>query len=364
MSRTQGDDPNAPVLVIGAGQAGLSTGYFLQEFDVPFSIVAADERVGDTWRNRWDSLRLFTPAFYNHLPGMDFPADDPGHLPTKDEVADYLEAYAERFDLPVELGTRVTDLRRSDGESGFVVTTDSGELEPEHVVVATGPYDEPDIPEVAEEVPDGVFTCHSSEYRNASQLRDGDILVVGAGNSGTQIATELADDDRTGTVWLVGPDRGTIPRSILGRDFYRWAGPTILRVRRTSVIGRRLHDRMARTGDPVFSNEHEAMEAAGVERITGRITSMVDGSPATADGEAFDVSNIVWCTGFRPGFDWIDLDVFDEDGHPRHERGVVTDYPELYFVGLQWLYRPNSSLLGGVGRDAEHVAAGIRDEVV
>ena len=363
MSHIHEDEPDHTVVIIGAGQAGLSTGYFLQEFGLDFTIVAADERVGDTWRNRWDSLRLFTPAFYNNLPGMDFPADYPGHFPTKDEVADYLEGYAERFDLPVELETRVTNLRQSDGDPGFVLTTDSGEITADHVVVATGAYDEPAIPEVAEEVPDEVFMCHSREYRNPSQLQEGDVLVVGAGNSGTQIATELANVDGTGTVWLVGPDRGTLPRTILGRDFYRWAGPTILKVRRTSFIGQRLYDRMASQGDPVFSDEYEAMEAAGVERITGYITAVADGRPAMADGETFDVSNIVWCTGFRPGFDWIDLEVFDEDGHPRHERGVVTDCPGLYFVGLQWLYRPNSSLLGGVGQDAEHVASEIRDGV-
>lgn len=352
-SDAESDD--ASVVVIGAGQAGLATGYHLQQAGVEFTVLADDERVGDTWRQRWDSLELFTPAFFNALPGLDFPAEDPEYLPHKDEMADYLETYAETFDLPIELGTRVTGLRRAGGR--FILDTTSGVRPAEQVVVATGAYPAPKRPSFAAELPDDIFSCHSSEYRNPDQLQPGDALVVGAGNSGTQIATELAaDGDRH--VWLVGRDTGRIPRRLLGRDIYRWLVPleSALRLTRTSILGRRLYARMAGSGDPVFDVEFEEMQAAGVERVHDRITAVEDGRPVADDGQSFDVANVVWCTGFRLAFDWIELDVFGADGRPRHSRGVAEDAPGLYFVGLPWQHRPTSSLIGGVGRDAEHIA--------
>lgn len=349
------------IVVIGAGQAGLATGYFLQTFGLEFIILADDERVGDSWRERWDSLRLFTPAFYNHLPGMPFPADDPEYLPAKDEVADYLEAYAEVFDLPVQLDTRVTRIQQD--EETFVLTTDAGPIRAAHVVVATGAYRSPYLPPVADQIPEHVLTCHSCEYANPAQLQAGDVLVAGAGNSGTQIATEIATDDESRQVWLVGPDRGQLPRRLLGLDLYRWIGPTLLKLSRTSFLGRRLYEKVSDQGDPVFENEHAKMQDAGVERVAGRITAVKDGRPATDEGDRFDVNNVVWCTGFSPEFSWIDVDVFQEDGSPRHERGVVPEAPGLYFVGLPWLDRLNSSLIGGVGTDAEHIATHIKDHV-
>lgn len=359
MIAVTGPEP-LPVVVIGAGQAGLATGYHLKQHGHEFVIVADDERVGDTWRDRWDSLELFTPAFFDGLPGLDFPADDAEHLPNKDEMADYLETYAEAFDLPVELETRVTGLRR-EGDR-YRLETDHGPRTADQIVVATGAYPVPDRPPFADELPDGTFSCHSSEYRNPDQLRPGDALVVGAGNSGTQIATELASDgDRR--VWLVGRDTGRIPRRLLGRDIYRWLVPleSLLRVTRSSAIGRRLFERMAGVGDPVFDVEYERMQAAGVDRVHGRITGVEDGLPMADDGRSFDVANVIWCTGFRQSFDWIELDVFEADGQPSHTRGIVEDAPGLYFVGLPWQHRPTSSLIGGVGKDAEHVARRIHD---
>jgi putative flavoprotein involved in K+ transport len=354
---TDAESGDAPIVVIGAGQSGLATGYHLQQAGVEFTILADDERVGDTWRDRWDSLELFTPAFYSGLPGLDFPADDPEHLPHKDEMADYLERYAETFELPIELETRVTRLAHGDGR--FVVETTAGERTADQVVVATGAHSSPWFPPFADELPDDVFACHSSEYRNPDQLPDGDVLVVGAGNSGTQIAAEIAaDGDRA--VWLAGRDTGRLPRRLLGRDIYRWIGPTLLRVSRHGFIGRRLYERTAHTGDPVFSDQFERMQAAGVERVD-RIAGLDDGRPVTADGEAFDVDSVVWATGFRPHYPWIDLDVFDESGEPRHVRGVVEEAPGLYFVGLHWQSRPESSLTGGVGPDAAHVARQVHD---
>lgn len=347
------------IVVIGAGQAGLATGYHLQRAGLEFEILADDERVGDPWRERWDSLRLFTPAFYNGLPGMAFPADEPDHLPLKDEVAEYLEEYARTFELPVRLETRVRRIAPSDG--GYLLDTTGGSVRARSVVVATGAYAHPDLPPFADELPDHLFTAHSSEYRNPGQLRDGDVLVVGAGNSGTQIAAEIAGDDPARNVWLAGRDTGRLPRRLLGLDIYRWIGPTLLRVPRTSFLGRRLHEKTTSSGDPVFKPEYEKMKAAGVRRV-GRIEGVTKGLPTTGDGERLDVSNVIWATGFRNDFSWIDLDVFDEDGAPRHHRGVVPEAPGLYFVGLRWLHRLSSSLIGGVGRDAEHVVSEIRAE--
>lgn len=352
---------DVPITIIGAGQSGLATGYYLQEFGLDFAILADDERVGDTWRNRWDSLQLYTPAFYNDLPGMEFPADDPDHLPGKDEVADYLERYADEFDLPVNLETRVTQVRHEDGD--YLLETTDTTVRTDHVVVATGAYSHPNIPEIAEEISDSIVTCHSSEYTNPSDLQAGDILVVGAANSGTQIATELANATEHAQVWLVGPDTGTVPREILGLDFYRWAGPTVLRLKRDGILGSRLHEKTAGHTDPVFDTERDKMQAAGVNSVEGRISGVENGLPVTADGQQFDVSNIIWCTGFKPDYSWIDIDVFQENGYPRHSRGVVTEMPGLYFVGLPWQYRSSSSLLGGVGPDAKHIATEIRDHV-
>lgn len=352
---TSGSDSDTPPVVVGAGQAGLATGYYLQQFGLEFTILADDERVGDTWRGRWDSLELFTPAFFNGLPGLEFPADDPEYLPHKDEMADYLETYAETFDLPVELETRVAGLRREDGR--YRLETDEGDRTADQVVVATGAYPTPSVPSFADELPDDVFASHSSGYRNPDQLQPGDVLVVGAGNSGTQIATDIATaGDRQ--VWLAGRDTGRMRRRLLGRDIYRWLVPleSLLRVTRTSFVGRRLYERTASRGDPVFAVEFEKMRAAGVERVEDRITGVQDGRPVSAAGEPFDVANVVWCTGFERDFSWIDLDVFDGTGEPRHTRGVVEDASGLYFVGLPWLHRPTSSLIGGARRDAAHIA--------
>ena len=347
-------------IVIGAGQSGLATGYFLAEWGLDFVIVADDDRIGDTWRNRWDSLRLFTPAFYDGLPGMAFPADDPESLPTKDEVAAYLESYAEAFDLPVRLSTRVTRVGREDGR--FRVETTGAVLTAETVVVATGAHSTPSVPPFADDLGPDTFSCHSSEYENTDGLPDGDVLVVGAGNSGTQIAAEVGAADPDRRVWLAGRDTGTLPRRVLGRDVYRFLAPTLFRISRGSLLGRRLHRRTADRGDPVFAPEAAKLEAAGVERI-GRINGIEDGRPVTAGGDAIEAAAVIWATGFQTAFPWIDLPGVGGDGEPRHTRGVADDVPGLSFVGLPWQHRLSSSLIGGVGEDAEYVARSVRSRI-
>lgn len=341
-------------LIVGAGQAGLAVAYHLSRLGEPVRIIAADRRIGDTWRERWDSLRLFTPAFYNALPGMPFPADDPDHLPLKDEVAAYLETYADGLDVPIQLDTRVQKVRPDGGAARLSLDTDDGPLQARNVILATGAFRTPRIPPFAEHLDPSIARVHSAGYQNPETLPAGDVLVVGAGNSGIQIAAELARARSSDTVWLSGPDTGRLPRRLLGRDIYRWLGPTLLRARRDSWFGRRLHGKMTSGGDPVFRPAHQAMIDAGVRRV-GRTTGVDAGRPVVEDEGALNVEVVVWCTGFRNEYPWLEAPGALDDGGPVHERGV-SPVPGLYFLGLRYLYRPDSSLINGVGEDAAFLA--------
>jgi putative flavoprotein involved in K+ transport len=336
-------------IVVGGSQAGLAAGYHLMKQDVDFLIVDAGDRVGDVWRNRWDSLRLFTPAKYAGLPGMPFPSH-PSHLPDKDEVADYLERYADKFDLPVCTGTRVESLVH-DGER-YVLRTNRGTLEADNVVVATGPFQRPRVPNVASSLSPKIHQLHSRDYRSPFDLPAGPVLVVGAGNSGAQIALELARDHK---VWLAGRDTGHMPRRLLGRDIFDWLWPLMRRFTADTRIGRRMRENVLHAGgDALIGILERTIVEGGVVRV-GRVDGERGGWPV-CDGVALEPSTIVWCTGFTPDFSWIDLPVFDESGFPRHRRGVVDEAPGLYFLGLRFQHRLNSSLVGGVGYDAEFVA--------
>jgi putative flavoprotein involved in K+ transport len=340
-------------VVIGGGQAGLAVGYHLARRGRPFVILDANQRVGDAWRNRWPSLRLFTPARYDGLPGMPFPAPA-WSWPTKDEVADYLETYAARFSLPVRTGVGVDRLHR-DGDR-YVVTAGEHRFEADRVVVAAGAFHSPRIPAFAGGLDPGVVQLHSRDYRHPSQLRDGDVLVVGAGNSGAEIAYEASRAHRT---WLSGRDTGHIPFRIGSRwdrlltPVIWFVGSRVMTLR--TPIGRKVRPKASSVGAPLERVQPKDLAAAGVERVP-RTVGLRDGSPVLSDGRVLDVSNVVWCTGFRPDFGWIDLPVFDESGEPRHERGVVVGEPGLYFVGRFFLYAFTSSLIGGVGSDAAHIA--------
>jgi putative flavoprotein involved in K+ transport len=338
-------------VVLGAGQAGLAAAYHLARDDRDFLVIDAAARVGDSWRTRWDSLRLFTPAAYDGLPGMPFPAPR-WHLPTKDEIADYLEEYALAFDLPVRLRTPVEGVAREGGV--WVVRTVRGRIEAESIVVATGALQAPHVPHMARTLDPSVVQLHSSAYRNPAQLPAGDVLVVGAGNSGAQIAIELSLAGRR--VWLSGRDVGSIPRAILGRDVYWWIWRTVLERPARSALGRRAGRSMMLGGDPLVGIAPRDLARPGLERV-GRTVDVLGGRPVLDDGRHLDIAAVVWCTGFRPDFRWIDAPGFGPAGLPRHECGVATEAPGLYFLGLRFQHRLNSHLVGGVGRDAEHVAA-------
>jgi putative flavoprotein involved in K+ transport len=337
------------LVVIGGGQAGLSAGYWLQKQDIDFLIVDANARVGDVWRKRWDSLQLFTPARYSGLPGLAFPGD-PYHLPAREAVADYLEWYADVFDLPLRSSVRVNAVRRVG--NGFEVRTSGTTLEAENVIVATGPFQTPRVPAFAPQLDPSIIQLHSSEYQRPGQLPDGDVLVVGAGNSGAQIALELA---RTRNVVLAGRPVGSMPRRVLGRDVFDWLWHTLMIPSADSVVGRRIRASVLGSTDALIGMTERDLVRGGVRR-SGRVTGVVDGRPQLASGETLNVSAVVWCTGFTPDFSWIDAPVFGANGYPIHHRGA-TSVPGLYFVGQRFLNRLNSSLIGGVGADAQHLAA-------
>jgi len=352
--QTDASGGSLDTIVIGGGQAGLALGYYLSRQHRNFVILDAHPRVGDAWRQRWDSLRLFTPAKFDGLPGMPFPGDRLA-FPTKDEQADYLRSYADHFALPVRTGVRVDRLFR-EGDR-YVVTAAERRWEASRVVVATGGCQAPDVPAFADRLAPSVQQLHSTQYRGPSQLQPGDALVVGLGNSGAEIALEISRTHRT---WLAGTASAEIPFRH-GRVAARFALPVVrfvgMRVlTRGNPIGRRAIPKLEGTGTPLIRTKRRDLVAAGV-RFVERVTGVVDGRPDVAGHGPLDVANIIWCTGFREDFGWIDLPIFDEHRHPIHRRGVVDSAPGVYFLGQEFLYAMASATLPGVARDAKYLAA-------
>lgn len=348
-------------IVIGAGQAGLAVGRALRERGMDAEILEAEASPGESWRRRWDSLRLFTPAQYCSLPGMAFPADQ-GALPTKDQVADYLAAYA--AGLPVTAGVTVAAVH-PDG-TAFTLDTSAGEFTARHVVIATGATKIPFVPDVAGRLSPAIHQLHSSDYGNPGQLPSGSVLVVGAGTSGVEISLELA---RERQVWLAGRAPFHIPDPVLkhaGGAYWHFINKVMTR---RTPLGRKIARDFTAQGGPLISVSLADAEQAGVKRLP-RLEDVDDaGRPAFADRPALDVSTVVWATGYRPDYGWIagppmgglpgrGIPV-DARGWPVTVRGEVPEVPGLFFVGLPFQFGLTSTLLGGVGRDAAHVAARI-----
>jgi putative flavoprotein involved in K+ transport len=350
-------------IIIGAGQAGLSVGFHLAQRGLPFLILEANQRIGDTWRRRWDSLRLFTPARFDGLDGLPFPAP-PHTFPTKDEMADYLESYARRFKLPVRTGVKVDRLSRQ-GER-YLLTAGNQRFEADHVVVAMATFQSRRVPDFAGQLDPEIVQLHSVDYRNPSELRPGGVLVVGAGNSGAEIALELA---RVGhKVWISGRKTGEVPfringwaaRHLLLRPVFRFLFHRVLTT--DTPIGRKARPSIVAKGGPLIRVKARDLTAAGVEWVPRTVT-VRNGLPVMEDDRVLNITNVIWCTGFHPGFSWIDLPVLAEEGEPMQRRGVATDESGLYFVGLHFLYAMSSTMIHGVGRDAEYVAEVIADRV-
>lgn len=343
-------------VIIGAGQAGLSTGYHLQRRGRPFVILESNARVGDRWRRHWDTLRLYSPAKYDGLPGLPFPAS-PWTCPQKDEVAAYLENYALTFDLPVRCNTRVVSLDPLPG-GGFRLELDDGSLTCDNVVVATGTFGQaPAVPEFAAQLDPAIRQLHSSEYHRPSELLPGPVLVVGASHSGTDVAYELAE---TNPVTLCGRDCGQLPfrpeqrrtRVMFPVVVFAWRH---ILTRRTPV-GRKLMEEIRHHGAPMVRVHRKDLAERGIERRTGRVVGVRDGLPLLDDGTVVPATNVIWATGFKQAFDWIRLPVIGDDGWPTEMRGVVDQVPGLFFCGLSFQYAFSSMVFPGIGRDAAYLA--------
>lgn len=353
---TNGLTGTLDTLVIGGGQAGLVLGHYLQKQNQTFQILDANPRTGDSWRQRWDSLRVFTPAKFDGLPGISFPGD-PLSFPTKDEIAGYLEGYAEKFDLPVLGGVRVERLWRE--ADRFIAASDGHRWEARNVVVATGPTQAPKVPGFAADLAPGVVHFHSSEYRNPLQLQDGPVLVVGLGNSGAEIAREVSGTHKT---FVAGKPTAELPVKH-GRVAARFAFPLVriigLHVLTLGTpIGRRLLPAMKAHAEPLIRTKTKHLSAAGVQRVP-RVAGVQDGLPVLGDGTRLDVANVIWCTGFKDDFSWMDPALLDDGALPRQWRGVALDSPGLFFLGQRFMYAEASDTLPGVGRDARYLAARI-----
>ena len=345
--------PQVETIVIGAGQAGLATGYHLAQGAGPFVILESHARVGDEWRNRWDSLRLFTPGRFSGLPGMANPVGRDGFA-TQNEFADYLEAYARWAALPIQLGVRVTGVECLDG--GFTVNTTEGAMTARQVVVASGPNRVPSVPPFAGEV--NARQLHSSEYRNPRDVAQGNVLVVGAGPSGAEIALELS---ATHNVAIAGRPTPHVPDAV-----FRFAGTAYWRVVNSVLTtdtrpGRKVAGKFHDRGAPLIRVSMSQLKRAGVRHLP-RITGVSGGQPVAGEVGAVPCATVIWATGYRPDLSWLPPVPTDDSGFPVTQRGVVEGMPGLYFVGMPFQYALTSGLVGGVGRDAEFIAARVETD--
>ena len=345
-------------VIVGGGQAGLAVGYFLQKKRRRFTILEANQSVGDSWRMRWPSLRLYTPARMDGLPGLEFPAPK-NSFPTAAEMADYLQAYAERHELDVRTGVAVDGLERN-GDS-YLVNAGGRRFHADNVVVATGviQHERPVVPDFAAEIDPAITQLHSADYRGPEQLSDGPVLVVGASHSGGDIAYEVALAGHP-TI-LSGRDTGQVPFDIEGLTarllfpLLRFLATRVLTV--STPLGRKMRPELRSHGAPLLRVMRADLAGVGVERVLERTTAVVDGRPALADGRVLDVANVIWCTGFRNEWSWIRAPLpVGEDGFPEQSRGVVSSLPGLYFVGMLFLDSFASMLVLGAGRDGKRVA--------
>ena len=346
--RTRSQDrDDIEVAVVGAGQAGLAVGQFLERQGRRFLIFERGEGIATAWRGRWDSLTLFTPRRYSALPGMSFPGDPDGY-PTRDDVIGYLERYVETFELPVEPNSEIEQLERG-ADGRFLLTVDGRVIAADQVVVATGPFQTAYVPKLAEKLAADVFQTHAVGYRRPEDVPEGTVLVVGGGNTGFQIAKELSAGRRV--VLSVGSRQKPLPQRVLGRDLFWWLTKAgILNKSVESRLGRKLSTRDTLIG----SSPRQMSKRYGVE-LRPRLVDADARRIVFEDGSELEVDAVVWATGYRPDYSWINLPIFDENGRLRHRRGV-TDVRGLYFLGLTWQHTRGSALIGWVGDDAEFIA--------
>lgn len=336
------------VLVIGAGQAGLAVSYYLRKHKQNFVVIDQASGIGDVWRNRYDSLVLFTPRWYSSLPGLTLKGDPAGYA-TKDEIADYLQNYVKTFDIPVHLYTKVSLLEKT--TTGYKAVTNQGTYKANKVIIATGPFQKPFLPpQIAESLSNDVYQVHSSRYHNSKQLKEGNVLVVGAGNSGAQIAVELSNN-RDVTI-SVSHKMNFLPMEFMGKSIFWWFQKVgILKTTIDAYMGRML----SRRSDPIFGKELKTLINQGEVQMKPRAIKAMNNRILFEDHSQIKVNNIIWATGFYTDYSWIGIpEVLSDNGKPIHKRGVspVTD---LFFLGLPWQNRRGSALIGGVGDDAKYL---------
>ena len=335
------------VIIIGAGQAGLSMGYHLKKSNLSFLILDKANEIGEVWRNRYDSLTLFSSREYSSLPGMTFKGSK-DEYPTKDEVADYLSSYAVKFSLPIQFSTVVQKLQKN--KDIFLLSTNQGIYTSRNIIVATGAFQTPLVPDFSKFLSSNVSQIHSSQYKNQSQLNEGSVLVVGGGNSGAQIAVELSIKRK---VYLsVGKKIKYLPQKIGNKDIFWWFDKLgVLKANIYTKIGQFLSKRP----DPIFGYKLKSLIKNGKIDLKSRTQSINDDFINFEDDTRIKVNNVIWSTGFKPDYSWIEIEnIVDVKDYPNHKRGV-TSVKGLYFLGLPWQFRRGSALLYGVGSDAEYL---------
>src|SRR3954453_12351818 len=359
VTRSQSEPERLGTVIIGAGQTGLATAYFLGRAGVPCVVLDEHRRVGDQWRQRYHSLRLNTPARYDGLPGMPFAAPGSSY-PSGAEMGDHLERYAEQMRIAVRGGVVVRSVAQPPDGTWRRPPSD-GDVVAEDVVVAVGAEQIPKVPDCAADLDPGIRQLHSSDYRNPGQLLPGPVLVAGASQSGADLALEIAGAGHE--TWLAGAAKPEIPvpftsrRARLLQPCLWFLANHVLTVR--TPVGRRVQAEVRKGGTPLLRVRRADLAAAGVHLTEQRTTGSDDGRPVLADGTVLDVANVVWCTGFRQEFGLVSPDPTGDDGYPRGKGGIVDDLPGLYYVGLLFQTAFASMLIGGAGTDAKRIAAHI-----
>ena len=336
-------------VIIGGAQAGLAMAYHLKQMKKSFLILDGENEIGASWLNRWDSLTLFTPTEYNHLPGLKF--DTPkGYYPNKFEVANYFKAYVKEYDIPVQLNTLVTAVKKT--EEGFVITSDKSEMKAANVVIATGPFHIPYTPPCHTKLADSVSQMHSNFYKGIHQLKDGDALVVGGGDSGYQILDEISKD-ASRTVYFSGDTTvKSIPQQFLGKTLWWWFTLIgFLSFSKYSWIGKKINS----FTQPVIGTDVQEILSRKNVISMGRTNDAINETVIFEKAKITSIKNIVWATGYRPNFKWIEGLELDSDSYPKNYRGV-SNIEGLYFIGLPWMYTRGSATLGGVAKDASYLA--------
>ncbi|MGO1585468.1 flavin-containing monooxygenase [Mesonia sp.] len=342
-------------IVVGAAQAGLSISYYLKELDKKFIMVDKEEEVGASWLNRWDSLTLFTPTEFNHLPGLDFPAPK-GHYPNKYEVADYFKSYTKEFDFPLKLNTLIEKIEKK--EDRFILTHKDGTYEAKNVVIATGPFHIPYTPPCSEDISEDIFQIHSNFYKSPSQLKAGPTMVVGDGDSGVQILNEVSSEKERKTYFSGDTNIKTLPQEILGKTLWWWFTKTgFLSFSKDSYLGKKIsHSRQ-----PVIGTDVKGILDRENVIPVGRTNDAHQHQIETDEKSISDIKNIVWATGYRPNFSWIKGLELTQEGYPKHKRGISA-MKGLYFIGLPWLHTRGSATLGGIKKDAKYLKKYINKE--